>query len=135
MTLDFNKPIQTRDGRAVRIALRDFKGGKGWDYTILAAVTTEDGAQEESEWYTAEGRYYADGTGEEGGDYRLDLINVPEDKVVFVNVYDNGYSAGHDSLEKARRGRCGLEGCFSGSTLKVTMRDGKIISAFVVEGE
>lgn len=73
MTLDLNKPVQTRDGRKARI-LGPLAGGPD---RIAVAVTIGD-------MEFAEARY-SDGMYLNGKKSLHDLINVPEER--WVNVY------------------------------------------------
>jgi hypothetical protein len=68
--LDLTKPVQTRDGRKVRILSTDRISEK---YPILALIGEEE---EKLYSYTAEGRFY------ENRDARHDLVNVPDDAEV-----------------------------------------------------
>lgn len=79
MTFDPTKPVQTRDGRKARI-LGTIKND---DYPIVAAVS--DGPYEECEEYSSEGFYYRK---EEPS--KFDLVNVPDERELWVNVYDRG---------------------------------------------
>ena len=83
MTLDLTKPIQTRDGRAVRILASDVKG----TYPLVAAVTRRNTNREAVEAYTIEGRFL------NNRENPLDLINLPPPREsVFFNL-GNGLSA------------------------------------------
>lgn len=77
--LDLNKPVQTRDGRAVRIiatnVIDDIPGVdavRNPGQTILAEVTDEDGSLS-LESYDPRGQF---DVGQ--GDTNWDLVNVPE---------------------------------------------------------
>lgn len=74
MTFDPNKPVQTRDGKKVRIVATDLKGGLG--ETICALVTCNNGEIPIS--YYHEGRYLNTHTLTE---HQWDLVNIPEEKV------------------------------------------------------
>jgi hypothetical protein len=67
--VDFSKPIQTRDGRKVRVLCQDMNSE---DYRV-AAVITDGSGYEHLESYTKDGSFRRDGM--ETG---LDLVNVPE---------------------------------------------------------
>jgi len=77
MTLDFNKPIQTRDGRSVRIICTDKKG----DFPIVVLITNPSG-KEEVCTYTEDGYYY-----ENEAQCDSDLVNAPEQKHMWINIY------------------------------------------------
>ena len=71
MTIDWTKPIQTRDGRSARLLCKDLKGARG--YPVVVALLDERG-YESLEHYTLGGQYL---TGDdEENDH--DLINLPE---------------------------------------------------------
>jgi len=105
MTFNPTKPIQTRDGKPARILCIDARG----DLPIVALV----GAPGESEYvqrYTADGCAYLGQRGTPSS--RLDLINVPEKRVlhVWVNVHSDedvviGYSSVDLAEQWARRDR------------------------------
>lgn len=83
MTFDPTKPVQTRDGREARIICTDAKG----DYPIIALV----GPDEILRFYDSGGKsyYYSEN----------DLINIPEKRVVWFNVYNDKF--GHETKEDA----------------------------------
>jgi hypothetical protein len=70
--VDFSKPVQTRDGRPVKLVTTSGRG----DYPVVGYVDKNDTLT----LWTAEGKLLA---GYEG---RLDLINVPVKRVGWVNV-------------------------------------------------
>lgn len=86
MAIDWNKPVQTRDGLAVRILDLDSKV-KG--YPVIGCVIHPDG-QEEVETWTEEGRV----TAYDVYDHAWHLINVPERTVSFFPVLDGGRLCG-----------------------------------------
>jgi hypothetical protein len=67
--IDWNKPVQTRDGRKVRVVCTDVRHPA---YPILALVTHYAG-HEESTGYTQEGFYYS-----HKNETPSDLVNVPQ---------------------------------------------------------
>lgn len=71
--IDFTKPVQTRRGYPVMILTTDGRG----NYPVVGYI------RESTDVHTwmSSGRYC---TGPEGP---LDLINVPEKRVVYVNLY------------------------------------------------
>lgn len=104
MAIDWNKPVQTRDGLAVRILDLDSKVS---GYPVIGCVIHPDG-QEEVETWTEDGWVSGISDGHE-----WDLLNVPERTVSFFPVLDGGrlcgaqvagvrVSTGYDSLEEAR---------------------------------
>jgi hypothetical protein len=76
MTLDITKPVQTRDGRSVRILCTDKKG----EFPIVALVTDEND-KEFIGSYSSGGRYFNQGCSDN------DLVNVPERVERWLNIY------------------------------------------------
>lgn len=97
--LDLTKPVQTRDGRAVRILATDVADS---DYPIVAATQYEP-EDEIVETFTREGHLLLrPGVDTTSGN---DLINVPEKRVLWLNIYDGSYPS-HDTYEEAERSAC-----------------------------
>ena len=90
--IDFNKPVQTRDGRKVRILCTDMDGEPD---TVVGIVG--DGPHNElvHSW-KANGHFMFDDVEEP-----LDLINVPETRVVWVNMYPDGVASFYSMKEDA----------------------------------
>jgi hypothetical protein len=78
---DPTKPVQTRDGRPARILCTD-KRGNG--YPILALIT-EDSGEEFACSFTVNGHNCSDGL--DGLELPCDLVNVPEKREGWINVY------------------------------------------------
>lgn len=77
--IDFSKPVQTRDGRKVRIYVTD---GPYAEYPVVGETIDHDGMRWSCTW-TLAGTF-----DEESPDKNcLDLVNVPEEQFVYVNVY------------------------------------------------
>jgi hypothetical protein len=91
MTFDPNKPVQTRDGRPARIVCTDKKS----EHPIVALIIEKDGF-EAVRSYLENGSY--DGVTKDG---RLDLINVPEKIVRYLNAYPSGESYSYKSRKEA----------------------------------
>lgn len=87
--VDFSKPLQTRDGREVRIYAQD--GLPPW--TIHGAIKRPDGW----EFRVWPGNGQLDGYFE----WDYDLINTPI--TVYVNVYENGSPGTHKTKEEAEQ--------------------------------
>ena len=85
MAIDWNKPVQTRDGLKVRILDLDSKVA---GYPVIGCVIHPDG-QEEVETWTDEGRVVTDNP-----DNAWHLVNVPERTVSFFPVLDGGRLCG-----------------------------------------
>ena len=86
--LDLTKPVQTRDGEPVRILATDAKGS----YPVVGLVYESEAGEDEAEFWTAAGHYYA--AGMESG---FDLVNVPEKLVGYLNVYGTRSQYGQTS--------------------------------------
>lgn len=88
--LDLNKPVQTRDGRPVRILCTNRKS----KYPIVGLVLKEDGSETTESWLADGGYHYPAGIGEN------DLVNVPPKPVkYYVDVFSN--QCGGISLSRA----------------------------------
>lgn len=81
MTIDFHKPLQTKDGRKVRILCTDRKHVL---YPVMALVMNADGSEMDNT-FTMTGKYY-----EDGREHHLDLENVPETTEKFYNISFEG---------------------------------------------
>lgn len=90
--IDFTKPVQTKDGREVVIHTTK---GVSTQYPIVGEYRTWDGRWLREAW-TSSGTY-----GMSGKETIMDLINVPEKRVMYVNVYDPAIWGCHNSREDA----------------------------------
>jgi hypothetical protein len=123
MTFDSSKPVQTRDGRKARIICTDLKRKTG--ETILAAY--DDG-----EGFELECAFYADGRFSKGGlKHQFDLINVPEMKSFWANVYGSHVGGLWDS-RSAADGMCSRDRL---NVIELLMCNGKLIDAIQHEVE
>ena len=106
MAIDWNKPVQTRDGLAVRILDLDSNVA---GYPVIGCVVHPDGREEVETW-TEDGWVSVACAGK----HEWDLINVPERTVSFFPVLDGGrlcgaqvagvkVATGYDSLDEAWR--------------------------------
>lgn len=118
MPVDLTKPVETKDGRKVRILATDLKRS---DYPVVAAVMHDNG-KESIEQYTADGHFYASGSASDE-----DLVNVPEPQIIYANLYRAGLSESHADLEKARYNRVST----SLGIMKITVTGRKISAEFV----
>ena len=96
MAIDWTKPIQTRDGREVRIWTREAKCHR--DKPVRGEVLSATGWRDFV--------WSADGTYDRPGISEWDLVNVPDEQTVWVNVYYYGGTSpfvlhGHGSREEA----------------------------------
>lgn len=96
-SVDFDKPVQTRNGQAVTIITT---AGRDKQYPVMAYVGDNDGAT----MFTAEGFYYADREVS-----KLDLVNVPVEIVMYMNVYPTNsvYKTRAEADAGAAEGRIG----------------------------
>lgn len=99
MTFDPTKPVQTKGGRKARIIAIDrldrrSRDGDDAPFPIVALVKSHDGRNEDVWSYMADGTWWGD---------ENDLVNVPEERDVWVNVYNNTYSTTHPDQEHADR--------------------------------
>jgi hypothetical protein len=90
MPFDPTKPVQTRDGRKVRIICTDAK-----DCQPIIALITEKGCEMPRQ-YDLNGSFFYDGR-----ECQTDLVNVPETKSFWSNVYDDGPRFPYHSREEA----------------------------------
>ena len=109
--LDFNKPIQTRDGTKVKIYNTD----AGGTMCVHGAFAWGDGECTVQTW-SAEGVYQP---GQEGA---LDLVNVPREREMYINMYPEGYDGyGYETRTKADKEAADYRiGC-----VKVTLTEGQ----------
>lgn len=87
--LDITKPVQTRDGKPARIVSTKL----GDTYPLGVIATYPDGKEV---FYTCviNGKYNAISS------YSvLDLINVPEKRAVWLNIYENNFVIMHTNKE------------------------------------
>lgn len=77
MTIDWSKPVQTRDGRPVEIITAKGRGDRPIVGYIAESLIL-------SSWLSGGVRYHDGQNGE-------DLINVPEERELWVRVYSDGY--------------------------------------------
>lgn len=112
MTFDPKKPVQTRDGRKVRIICTDVRSA----YPIIALIEMGNGGESRMS-------YAADGTSMYCTP-SAQLINVPERKTWWANVYDNGFSRAYES----RKAAVEVRGSGALGLASLTIEDGKIIA-------
>ena len=83
--LDINKPVQTRDGRKARIIATDRKE----DYSIVALIDEDETIIS----YTKEGHQIVN------CENKTDLINVPEKRYLYINVYKDFFGVHKSQLQ------------------------------------
>jgi hypothetical protein len=89
--IDFDKPVQTRDGRRVTILTVE---ARDKDYPILGYVGEDTDL---ACWSTEGNRSWGSGC--------FSLINAPEKFVGYINVYENiSFNGCHESAVDASRG-------------------------------
>lgn len=77
MSIDWTKPVQTRDGRKVTIYTTECRRPK----PVLGVVHWDE-YDEIYNWFT-------DGTHSCGIEMAIDLVNVPEKHVRYINIYNH----------------------------------------------
>jgi len=83
--LDINKPVQTRDGRKARIIATDKKG----NYPIIALIDEDETIIS----CTKKGNRFIK------CENKMDLINVPKKRYLYINVYKNDLCVHKSQLE------------------------------------
>lgn len=81
-TFDPTKPVQTRDGRKVRILCTDKRGHDGFDNLRIVALVTEKEGGETLDTFEANGSCYG---GEQSSD---DLVNLPAPHEALVTWFN-----------------------------------------------
>lgn len=115
---DPSKPVQTRDGRKARILCTDRKSHNG--EKIIALVDDGEGAHETVLFYFYDGRYvkYRE-------DHR-DLMNVPDRKSTWENVYTESCGGYAYSSKEIAHERCHLRADLIGFLERI-YEDGKFV--------
>ena len=113
--IDFNKPVQTRDGRKVRILCTDANSA----FPVVGLII-DGGEFDTLETWDSTGCCYEKRTADED-----DLINVPERVERWVNVYGHDLGAVRSSRAEADKqssspGRSGV--------IRITYEDGKPVA-------
>jgi hypothetical protein len=117
MTLDFNKPIVTRDGRKVK-HLHTFNVDlTSMNYPVICVIVGADG-KEELQQYTPEGYWLS----QNEKDAR-DLFNVETE--LYKLVYDNGYVSSSLSATRARTWAMSAASPFAPSATTAPSRSSK----------
>jgi len=88
--VNWKKPIQTKDERKARLVTDK---NNTHHFPMGVVITNSDGS-EDYRTYTNEGRYDID------KEHKLDIINVPEKRYVYLNVYKDCVVK-HNSIAKA----------------------------------
>jgi hypothetical protein len=91
---DPTKPVQTREGQPARIVASDMKNDV---YPIVAIVTMLDG-EECVSTHTSEGKFEAT-----CGISMGDLVNIPERRKVWLDIWADGFASGFPTEELARQ--------------------------------
>lgn len=107
-TFDPAKPVQTRDGRPVRIICTDALGA----FPIVAMITRPHDNTEFCQQFMAHG--HVSRAAESGNRFDADLINIPESHEVVVHFYRHG-NDGNIYLSAGR-----VKGEFATKLVKVT---------------
>lgn len=91
MTIDWSKPVQTRDGRPVEIITAKARG----QYSMLGYIGDRPAL-----WaWDRDGRWSAHSSPDVN-----DLINVPEERELWLNVYEDGEGYAHVTRTLAENG-------------------------------
>ena len=100
MSFDISKPYKTRDGHSAS-AIRHPDAG----CEHLAIGTYSNEHIRPGLWALNNGGKWAGDDNSHGGwqqpDHPLDLVNVPETRTVWLNIYSSGWSYGHSSRAHA----------------------------------
>lgn len=115
---DLSKPVKTRDGRPARIIATD-RRCNGLR-PVIALVTMEYDIEEIHS-------YADDGTWSSTPSDK-DLVNVPEEKTVWVNVYNDGSTHHHETLFKANNAK----GKYRIGVLRLVYADHNVLSCEVL---
>ena len=113
--IDWTKPVQTRDGRPVRILCTD---GPSPTHPVVAIIDN---------CYVNTLPLHGCVSTQVHEETAADLVNVPEETVRWVNVYEKYIGSRlYESIEEA-----GCPGVLCGRTglLKLTYRDGNLVNA------
>lgn len=121
--LDLTKPVQTRDGRAVRILCTDAQG----QFPVVALVTDQEG-KEQVVMYTANGRLYL-----EGFDSNFDLVNVKTEPKPMWEWYANLYPQKLSMLSADPQYTKRTRGASSIGAIKLTLFDDGNVTVEKVE--
>ena len=124
--IDFSRPVQTRDGREVRILCTD-RLNRNFPVVGLVKISETD---EMSTYYTLEGRSsYAFSSD-------LDLVNVPSIfKEIYTNIYEDGSSVTHSTFDQADLGKgFGTHPLFLGRRHDIWWTDGRFETVFYPKG-
>ena len=113
--VDWTKPVQTRDGRAVRVLCTDAKGSP---YPVIALLIGSDGS-EVLDTFTEEGKAHSNAALS-----RNDLVNVPEREVRYVNWYTSLIWTVAVCMSRAEADRRASSSSCRGAVLRVTIEDG-----------
>ena len=94
VTVDWTKPIQTRDGYPARVLCTDLKSGTDREVAVVVSYQEDD-----------EGliRVAYDGRMYDKREYPGDIINVPEKGTVYINIYSPNDMVLHTTKEAAEQ--------------------------------
>ena len=130
---DPTKPVQTRDGRKVRILCTDARlsycHNEGITMSPIVALIedeSEHGAKDSVYFYTKEGSFYGTNNPEP-----IDLVNIPERVVKYKLIHDSGYvGATYSSIIQAKDSQSNYAEIKS--ILKLTYEDGKVVETYLI---
>ena len=87
--IDLNKPLETRDGKKVRMLCTDAKG----KYPVVGLIHYPN--EDRARTWTKEGKFSFN------GERKNDLVNVSEKITKWINIYPCRMFTSYDSKEKA----------------------------------
>ena len=120
MKLDLEKPVQTRDGRKARVICTDMKHEKG---PIIAIIETSEGFEKVQQYW--EGGYYNNNYHDDRIDSGNDLINIPEEKELWLNVYDENKRVPFATLRVSKKDADEFADKDRIARIKVTYKEGQ----------
>ena len=94
VTVDWTKPIQTRDGRPARVLCTDL--GSEANCPVVVAVQSAASSAETVTQRPLNGRFYVIDK-----EHPSDIINVPEKRTVYINFYEDGVRTTWNTREGA----------------------------------
>ncbi len=100
--LDLTKPVQTRDGRKVRILCTDRKHTNKEYGPVVGLITQKDGNETYQSWFL-DGRLYGDQGADRGRKTDQDLVNSPTVHTRWVVFYTSpAFSGIRDELYRSK---------------------------------
>lgn len=121
-SFDPTKPVETRNGRKARIVCSDMKS----KYKQIVALVYDLSTDEEFvHWYRPDGHFLTSGV-----EHQLDLVNVPERTIRYVNLHRKNSLADSLTQNVAVRPKPYFVDGFD--AIKLTYEDGKLVKVEIV---